>query len=471
MRLLCIDHGFAQDIEAMQESAGSNHCWSIPFERFFTHAAQIFDAEVLTGLEAYFKPEHAAARERYSELVLRKLERLYSMYRFDAVLAPSDTFFWIRAVTRACQALGIPMVVLQKEATIPPGWLEGPAREWCDVSPFIADHMLVSSENHRRFWLNGGVDPDIVTVTGQPRFDLYARPERWRGVAEPGIELDGKPTVLFLTYDLNVYLPIIDRTGLKPWRELRADTEQVLVDVARRGLANVLIKSHPQPGEDQTAHLERLAENPGVFRVDPRADVRHHIAASDVVVGYQTTALMEALAAGRHVVYTWWTEPTREFAHDLIPFHEEGEALDIARSPVELERAIERGLREPTRAGFRNEAARQLVERFLGPIDGRAGERCWAMTETVVARTAPTPARQRLDRRRRVLRLPFALGAAASASVWSVACTLGPLGYPAYRLLSWLRRRRDPLTAPVFRRELNAQRRRARERLVAAATG
>lgn len=455
----------------MEESAGSRRCWSIPFEAFFGHAASIFDEEVLTGLEAYFKPEHTEARERYAELVRRKIERLYRVYRFDAVLAPSDTFFWIRSVTRACQALGIPMVVLQKEATIPPGWLDGPAQEWCEVSPFIADHMLVSSANHRQFWLNGGVDPDIVTVTGQPRFDIYARPERWRGWGEMGVELDDKPAVLFLTYDLNVYLPIIDRTGLSPWAQLRDETEQVLLDIARRGVANVLLKGHPQPGEDQSAHLDRLTETPGVFKLDSQGDVRHYIASSDVVVSFQTTALMEALAAGRHVIYTWWTEPTGQYKEDLIPFHEETEALDIARSPAELGETIEWRLGEPTSPGFRNEAARELVERFLGPIDGFAGERCWAEAEAVVARTGANPARERLTRRRRLLKLPMAIAAAGSAAVWGATWALGPLGYPAYRLLGVLRRQSDPLSPRVFRRELRAHRRRARERLVAAASG
>ncbi len=454
----------------MKESAGSNHCWSIPFEGFFRHAARIFDEEVLTGLEAYFKPEHADARAHYAKIVRRRVERLYRVYRFDAVLAPSDTFFWIRAVTRACQELGIPMVVLQKEATIPPGWLEGPAKEWCDVSPFIADHMLVSSHNHRQFWLNGGVSAEIVTVTGQPRFDIYAHPERRRSWQDLGVELDDKPSVLFLTYDLNVYLPIIDRSGLAPWAQLRRETEEVLLDLARRGLANVLIKSHPQPGEDQSAHLERLAQTPGVVHLDPQGDVRHYIANSHVVVGFQTTALMEALAAGRHVIYTWWTEPTREYEKDLIPLHEDRDALDVAESPAALAGLIERRLAEPTPEGFRNDAAKRLTERFLGPIDGQAGERCWREIRAVVARTGENPARERLARRRRLLRLPMTIRAALAAAIWSMTWALGPLSYPSYRFLSGVRRR-PPLTAAVFRRELRIQRRRARERLVATVSG
>lgn len=470
MKLLCIDHFFEQDIEAMVASSGEHHCWSIPFQRFYRAAHRIFPEEVHTGIDAFFQPQYEQARREYAAAARAEVERLYKTYRFDAVLAPSDTFFWIRAVIDVLREMGIPVAVLQKEATIPPGWLEGPAKEWNEISPFIADHMLVSSENHRRFWLNGGVDPDIVAMTGQPRFDLYARPEQRRSWAQLGVDTGGKRTVLFLTYDCNAYLPIIDRTGHAPWLELRQETESVLLDVAERGLATVLVKAHPQAAEDQTEHLKSLSIRPGIVNLDPHIDVRHVIANADVVVGFQTTALMEALAAGRPTIYTWWTEPAHRYADDLIPFHSEREALTVADSPGELRDAIEAGLAsEAGDAGIRSDQAMALVDLYLGPIDGRAGERCWQeLTRLVDRQGRVTPVRQRLARRGRVARLAEAAAAAAAASVWALAMHASPVAYRLYRLLAGVRRGSKPIPADVFRRELDVRRRGARDRLTAA---
>jgi hypothetical protein len=467
MRLLCIDHFFEQDIEALQAAAGSRRCWSVSYGRFWRLAQRFFAKEVFTGIEAFFRPEHEADRTRYAQAAALELERLHRLYRFDAVLAPSDTFFWIRAVIEACQRLGIPFVVLQKEATIPPGWFEGPAREWGAISPFIADHMLVSSEHHRRFWINAGVASDIVTVTGQPRFDVYARPNRRHPWNELGVELLDKPTVLFLTYDSNAYLPIIDRSGLHPWLELRRDTESVLLEIARRDEATILVKSHPQPAEDQTAHLAALAKHPGVSILPAQGDVRQYILNAGIVVGFQTTALLEALAARRPTIYTWWTDPVTEHEDDLIPFHRENEALAVANSPAELRRLLERHLRRPEPPSGDTPA---MVTRYLGPIDGQAAQRCWLQLEEIRAATPLTPAGRRLKSRGRSLRLRTAFSSAAAVGVWSVATALAPLSYSAYRFLSRVASRPAPIGAEAFHRELEVRRQNAIERLVEAST-
>lgn len=136
MRLLCIDHYFDQDIEALRRVAPpGTRCWAVTYEIFYKLALRHFPEEVFTGIEAYYRPEHKQARAAYAAAAQKQVERLYRIYRFDAVVAPSDTFFWIRAPIEAVQRFGIPFVVLQKEATIPPAWMDAPAREWGEISP------------------------------------------------------------------------------------------------------------------------------------------------------------------------------------------------------------------------------------------------------------------------------------------------------------------------------------------------
>ena len=311
--------------------------------------------------------------------------------------------------------------------------------------------MLVSSEHHKAFWVNSGVRPEQITVTGQPRFDIYAQRER---SPAPPREV---PTVLFLTYDENAYLPIIDRTGLAPWRRMRDETEAVLLDVARGGTARVLFKAHPQPAEDQTEHLAELAGNPGVEILDPRGDVRHYILDSDIVVGFQTTALLESLAAGKHTVYTWWTNEVERYEGDLIPFHRERGALVVAESPRQLQDAIEQGVSAAP------QDARALVTRYLGPIDGKAAERSWNELERLVATADPA---QVPGRRQRVA---AALTSGGAAAAWTVATGLAPVSYSGYRLL---RRARGGtvLARSDFEEQLALRRRGAVQRLIAAST-
>jgi hypothetical protein len=312
--------------------------------------------------------------------------------------------------------------------------------------------MLVSSAHHREFWVNSGVEAHRITVTGQPRFDIYAR-------REGGERLSDRPSVLFLTYDVNAYLPVIDRTGLEPWRTLRSETEAVLLELGREGIAEVFVKAHPQPAEDQNAHLAELAREPGVEILDPRGDVRRYILGADVVVGFQTTALLESLAAQRPTIYTWWTDDVERYKADLIPFHREDQALNVARSPSALREAIQLIVGSGTNVAAAT--ADELVTRYLGPIDGRAAERSWEQLERIVD-AAPHP--KSLGRRPAA-----AASAAASAAAWTLAKGLAPVSYAGYRLLK--RARRGPaLERAAFRSALEARRRGAVQRLIAAST-
>jgi hypothetical protein len=464
MRLVCIDHFFGQDIDALRDARGEHACWSVPYHPFLAAAQEVFPEEVWTGIETFFKPEHAAARQHYAQIAGRMVDELYEVYRPDAFCAPSDTFFWIRAAIERSRALGVPFVVLQKEATIPPGWLEGPAQEWGRMSPFIADHMLVSSANHATFWINGGVEPSIVDVTGQPRFDIYASPRTESRSA-------GIPTVLFLTYDVNAYMPVIDRTGMAPWQELRDQTEAVLLKLAGERRARVLIKGHPQPAEDQTAHLAELSRHEGIEIADPQADVRHLIRAADVVVGFQTTALLESLAARRPTIYTWWSNTAESYADDLIPFHRETDALDVATSPAQLRAAIERALDGvDSGAQDRTSAATALVETYIGRVDGHAAKRCWAIMARLATAAAgvPNPERSQLLARWRRRRRRQLTQAAVAKAIWTAGARAVSPGYPLYRSVRERVGDGVALEEQAFRRELNERRRMAAERLEAA---
>lgn len=470
MRLLCIDHFFAQDIEGLRADRADNSCWSVPYEPFLVAAREVFDGEVWTGIEAFFDEKHAAARGQYGVIASRMVDELYEHYRPDAVCAPSDTFFWIRAVIDRFRELGVPFVVLQKEATIPPGWLDGPAQEWGGISPFIADHMLVSSQNHAQFWINSGVDSSIVDVTGQPRFDLYARPELARPLSDLGIEVPSdRPVVLFLTYDESAYLPVIDRTGLAPWQQLRRETEQTLIALAADGKATVLIKGHPQPAEDQAQHLAVLGKEPGIQIVEPQADVRHVICAVDAVVGFQTTALLESLAARRPTIYTFWSAGADQYADDLIPFHVEGDALTIATSPDELRIAVESALKNNGERETPNPAAIDLVLKYIGPVDGKASQRCWSIMEGLAqaASAKSNSARRALDAKATARRRRHLAQAAGAAAAWTAARRAARIGYPVYRSLRTRVGNGQPLGERQFERELENRARLARERVEA----
>ena len=398
MRLLILNHYFDQDIQSLGEAAGSRaELRVVPYGPIRAEALRIFPDEVATGLEAFARPAYEPYRRRFANRLKELLEELFSEQEFDAFVAPSDVFFYLRSAPEACHSLGMPFFVVQKETTISDHTMRVHSEAVRRYSPPIADHMTVCSERHRSFWLRAGADPQRVTVTGQPRFDFYLQPARWPERLPFG--LDG-PVVLFFSYDVDSYHPS-EGAGQPVWVRLHRETEQGLWELATRGW-RVLIKPHPQ--QDFKRERARIKSEAGslvgrqVFLVSPDEDARQLIVGSDVVVGFQTTALLESMLAGKPVVYTGWDPEADRLASDLIPFHEWADEVEIVRRSDQLVSTVEAALYgRSIEVGKQRQA---IVAEFLGPVDGLASER----TFTVLQRTIASFESSRDDvvRRRRV---------------------------------------------------------------------
>ena len=133
-------------------------------------------------------------------------------------VSPSDAFFYVRAAPEAAHALGVPFFVAQKETTITDHTMRVHSERVPQWATPVADHMTVCSERHKEFWVRAGGDPERITVTGQPRFDVYARPA---STAD-----GGEPVALFFSYAVDSYHPS-EGVGESVWGQLTARRSRV----------------------------------------------------------------------------------------------------------------------------------------------------------------------------------------------------------------------------------------------------
>jgi len=475
VRLLIVDHFFGQDIDALRHAAAEHELRVVSPDLLGAVARKMFPASVFSDSlgETYARPEYALARQRYEARASSILQSLYCAYPFDALIIPSDTIVYLRACIPAAHQMGIPVIVLNKETTISPHTLTAEARVIGEFLPFISDRLLVCSENNRRFWLNAGADARRLFVTGQPRFDLYRQPSRWKTLECLGVPVkEGLPTLLFFSYDVGAYSP--EGPSAPVWTQLLTETEKVLVDLARAGHFNLLVKPHPQQQRIRETQ-ERLSSLAGpawgklVQWLPGGLDTRQLIVNAQTVVGFQTTAMFEAMAAGKRVVYTFWTDATARLGDAVVPFHEMGDALLVARSQRELETHV---LSDPgsllTEARTRSRSLE--IEKQLGPVDGHASERCIELIEECVADHATQVEAPALSLRRRLAleapaRCRRALSSAQLDSVsWRLVDWLWPVASPTWMAVRWFLGKRGPA---LSRHSVIERRRAAEERVVA----
>jgi hypothetical protein len=397
VRLLVLDHFFGQDIESLRTALEpGDELRTLPYDLLRAEALRVFPADVADGLEPYARPELEPQRVQFAQCLRSILEEEFMRAPFDAFVSPSDIFFYVRAAPPVCHDLGVPFVVVQKETTI-----SGLIMDFADTvrayAPPIADHMTVCGERLREFWIRAGAPPESISVIGQPRFDFYRHPERWP--ADLGYGGSG-PIALFLSYHVDHHHPT-EGQGIPVWATLHQETEDELWELARHGW-RVLVKPHPQqPWQAERRRIRRQVGDllgRSVHLVDPLADARRLIAGCDVLVGFQSTAMIEAMLARKPVVYTGWDDEARGLSSQLIPFAEWDDLVHVVQERGKLAATVQ-AARGVTYDDARAARADEIVERYLGRIDGDASERTVARVRAVVAdwerRRSPAVQRRR----------------------------------------------------------------------------
>jgi hypothetical protein len=412
LRVLALDHYFDQDLRAL-ETHPQLEVRRFPYRRFRAPAMRIMGKQVAHSLRAYNDPGIAAARGRYASWLAREVRRLYLERAFDVLVLPSDAFFYVRTLPAAAHRLGLPVVVVQKETTVSQATMETFSKEVGAQAPFISDFMTVCSERQREFWIRAGADDERIAVAGQPRFDIYA--------SSPAARQASPRRVLFLTYALDAYVPGAGRgRGLRTWEALRDATESALVDLVRAGVCELVVKCHPQQDRHEVAQtlagLAGTSWNRGVSLAGQDADTRDLIIASDVVVGFQTTALYEAVAARRSVIYAAWGDAYERYRSELIPFHEAPRACVRHAESQDMLVAMLNDEVGPAVSG-----CAAWYETALGAVDGHATDRVAKRLASVAATWPATEERRSLDRRRRRYAVGLLARSLAAEAVWTAA--------------------------------------------------
>lgn len=404
VRVLALNHTFNQDLDSLRRAAGDEvEFRTLELDLLHTEAMRVLPADIDDDYSAYSRTEYEPHRRRLATMLEGLFEDVFREREFDIFVSPSDVFYYLRPAKAILHRLGVPYFVAERETTISPHIMN----EHVDLIgrwfPPIADHRTPCSRRLRDFWVQAGADPSTITVTGQPRFDFYRQPERWPARLPYG---DDRPTVLFLSYEYNTYHPDGTSSG-DVWEQQHHETEAGLWELARKGW-RVLVKPHPQQARSDRVRLRgELGPLLGksVFIVHHAADTRELIVGADVVVGFQTTALFEAMVAQKPIVYAGWRAKDGRAAEALIPFRQWGDALDIVDDPAQFVPTVERVHGRPYDER-RIEAARGPIEENIGVCDGHAAERTLAAMRECLDRFRAGHTDDVRARRARLARMP-----------------------------------------------------------------
>jgi hypothetical protein len=335
--VVIIDHNFIQDISLLQRHAADSgiNLIRLPYEPFFMLGALFFNEDVRDG--SYQIDAVQESRASYNRLIRALFSFWKPQAKISCFLTPSDSFFWIREPVSVLREKGIPCLVIDKEGTISPHSMEHHSRQVADFFPLISDGIIVWSERQREFWNKTGVADEKILVAGQPRSDFFFDTALW--MQRERLLPKSSRVIVFFTFETDAYAPV---PGDHIWTGLRGDIHRSLIGYAGK-FPDLLfvVKTHPQQQDRALVQAEFAATGlKNILVLHGPQISRHLIVHADLVIGFQTTALIEAMLAAKRVVYTEWSREVSENLDQLIPFHE-ARGIDVMRSRGEFEALLD----------------------------------------------------------------------------------------------------------------------------------
>jgi CDP-glycerol glycerophosphotransferase (TagB/SpsB family) len=311
-------------------------------------------------------------------------DRLRSRFGIDLIITPSDEFYWIREFITVAKEQGVRTVIVDKEGTKSPQYFEAQSARTRRCAPCISHHVYVWSERQRQYWDKIGVVDKNISIIGQPRSDLF--------YIEKKNEVDRlfsktQPLVTFFSYEDNAYIPvdIAYREGVT-WGKMKTETHDELYRLAQRYRNyNFVVKTHPQQMDLEELQAKYRLEN---FRVIGGSSVANElIQRSELIIAFQTTAIIEAMFLNKAIIYTYWDPLIPRFREDLLPFHK-AKGILVARSLEEFRRMCQRFLGgDRSQFNFSKEELKErdrFVNEYLYRPDGHVCERFYRSVKQFV---------------------------------------------------------------------------------------
>ena len=316
--------------------------------------------------------------------MIRHARRCLADIAPDVLLCCHDRFYIETAFVAAAKQLGIPTVLLQEgpfcvighgtanSASLRVKNSLAPAARALGLMPNMPDYglaghdlVLAASEQYRQAWTARGVPAERIRVAGIPRYDVLPAARRNREPAHPGATAQA-PVVMVLIQPFGAHGKVDPQAAQAGLAEVGA----ALDALAGERPVDIRVRQHPRSEPADAASL--TAHLSGNFILEdattPFPERAQHL---DLVVGFYSSAILEALAVGVPCAGMWLPEHS---------FAEPGEAAKQARlAAMSVPFAHDRDALYTTISALLDDPARTpgaaAAESETGPLDGCAGAR------------------------------------------------------------------------------------------------
>ena len=249
------------------------------------------------GYTYHIDPLYKNPRKKANKFISKMLPIMKKKLGFDAAMSGNNIYIDQQEFFILCEKNNIPPIILNKEGIGAKNM--NPEGEWIEYGiRFIGAKMLFMNENHMKYELKNlkGLNQDKAELIGQARFDFYFHSKNKKS-----------NNVVFFSFLIDEYVKSdVFVKNKKKLKEIEREFHKMVFDFARSN-ANYKVQIKTKTSDRyfklpkilyQNIYRDNLPDN---LIITNKNNVDDLILNANVVLGFNTTALVEALAAGKVV--------------------------------------------------------------------------------------------------------------------------------------------------------------------------
>lgn len=317
-----------------------------PFWEFYLHS--YLNREKKKGdysLDHYLSGTYESQRKAvrcFFEYIIRYI---FKVYTGDLMLLPKLNDDWSFDFIKAINNAGVAVAIDDRESSISPKRMETIPPKLKGYINFDFDLLNLHNENHRTFFRNSGIAESKMMVQGCPQSDYWSRRELWQNRAAIHPQLDeNKIMLLYFSFGPDSYFSYYYPEEKRSWEHLLNDYHDILFELLKEfpDDLQIVYKTGAKTARDlfpgMAWYKKQYGEfmNPSNFlELNTQYSSFDLTTSCDIVLGFQTSGLIEAMFTDKPIVYGAWGDLYEDIKDYLHPLHQT-QALFYADSKSRL---------------------------------------------------------------------------------------------------------------------------------------
>ncbi|MDN5249895.1 hypothetical protein QWJ17_00150 [Betaproteobacteria bacterium LSUCC0117] len=295
-------------------------------------------------LKRYWHKDNTENRSEYFEKCKKYITASKSLFSInEIILASADDTINFELIN-ACNILEIKTVLCEREGTHTETVSEILATSYIETNRLNLREIYCANEIHLKCYEQASDRTTKLMLIGELRSDYWRYRSFPNKINKYKSKFKNKKLLTFLAFGERNYIePMYHKDLIGNWNNLRADIEEILYELIRdnEDLVVVYKLGHREDYFKDSLDKFKNWKNSRFFDLDRAVDASELMNISNCVIGFQSTATVEALFYDAKVLYPYWAIPASlNPEKDMLPLHKYEKAFVVCRSKEKLKEEI-----------------------------------------------------------------------------------------------------------------------------------